>query len=516
VKPYLQPPSKTWSKAALHGLLAQQLSDTRFIAVSNREPYIHRFIGDEIECVQPASGLTMALDPIMRATGGTWIAHGSGDADRATVDLRSHIAVPPDEPSYTLRRVWLDKALEEQYYYGLSNEGLWPLCHVAFHRPVFRLSDWEAYRAVNETFADAVIEEAGGGPAIVFIQDYHLGLLPRMLKDRNPDLIVAQFWHIPWPNRETFRVFPWKEELLDGMLGNDLLGFHLSYHCANFLDTVDRCIEARVDNEQAAIYRGGNMTRVRPFPIGIDFEQHQTDAITPQIERHMGRWHRELKLGPESVLGIGIDRADYTKGIPERLCAVDRFLEDNPEYRGRLTFLQVAVPTRTHINDYHRLGSELFEITERINSRWSRGAWTPIVLHQQHLPQSELMALHRLAAFCMVTSLHDGMNLVAKEFVASRADCDAALILSTFTGAAREFTTAIQVNPFSADQMACAIRHAVTMSVAERVQRMEALRGVVKSNNIFGWAAGIVSALLEIRALKQQSAPARLAMVSSL
>ncbi|MEO8596495.1 MAG: trehalose-6-phosphate synthase [Candidatus Solibacter sp.] len=500
----------------MHRLLTEQLSGTRFIAVSNREPYIHRFEGDNIECVQPASGLTMALDPIMRATGGTWIAHGSGDADRATVDLNSHIAVPPGDPSYTLRRVWLDKALEEQYYYGLSNEGLWPLCHVAFHRPVFRRSDWEAYRRANQVFADAVIEEAAGQPAIVFIQDYHLALLPRMLKERNPDLIVAQFWHIPWPNRETFRVFPWKEELLDGMLGNDLLAFHLNYHCSNFLDTVDRCIEARVDNEQSAIYRGGNMTRVRPFAISIDFEQHDQDAAAPQVDRHRHRWRKELKLGPESVLGIGIDRADYTKGIPERLCAVDRFLEDNPEYRGILTFLQVAVPTRTHIHDYQRLGSELAALAERINHRWSHGAWKPIVLHQQHLPQSELMALHRLAAFCMVTSLHDGMNLVAKEFVASRADCDAALILSTFTGAAREFTSAILVNPYSADHMADAIRQAVTMPVAERVQRMESLRSVVKSHNIFGWASGIVGALIEIRDLKQQSAPACLAMVSSL
>jgi trehalose-6-phosphate synthase len=513
---HLEPKRNTWTKAALNRLLFRELHNARFIAVSNREPYIHHFEDGQIQCLQPASGLTVALDPIMRATGGTWIAHGSGDADRATVDSNCHIAVPPDDPSYTLRRVWLDKTLEERYYYGLANEGLWPLCHIAFQRPAFRLSDWQSYRAANQAFADAVIEEARGEPAIVFIQDYHLALLPRMLKDRNPELTVAQFWHIPWPNRETFRVFPWKEQLLEGLLGNDLLAFHLPYHCANFLDTVDRCIEARVDNEHNDIYRGGNHTCVRPFPISIDFEKHVRDASSPEVDRQMGLWRTELKLNSESILGIGIDRADYTKGIPERLWAVDRFLEDNPQFRGKLTFVQVAVPTRTHIDEYQRLGYELAKITETINARWASGDWRPIHLCARHLPQSELMALHRLAGFCMVTSLHDGMNLVAKEFVASCLDCKGVLILSTFTGAARELTSAVMVNPFSSDQMADAIRCAVNMPDIERMQRMEGLRRVVNDNNIYGWASGIVGALIEIRAIKQQSAGSPLAMASGL
>lgn len=486
-----------WTKLALHELLQSEFRDVRIIAVSNREPYIHRRGSGGVECIQPASGLTVALDPIMRATGGTWVAHGSGDADRLSVDSLDHVAVPPDAPSYTLRRVWLDKKTEERYYYGLANEGLWPLCHIAFHRPTFRLKDWESYREANQVFADAVLEEANGEPAFVFIQDYHFGLLPRLLKERNPNLIVAQFWHIPWPNREIFRTFPWKEELLDGLLGNDLLGFHLRYHCSNFLETIDRSLEAMVDTEHYEVRRGGRLTRVRPFPISIDFESHAQEARGSLVECHMERWRRELGNDCR-FLGIGIDRADYTKGIPDRLWAVDRLLETCPEYRGKLVFLQVAVPSRTRIGAYRRLNQELENIAGEINSRWARGTWRPIRLCNHHLPQPEMMALHRLSNFCMVTSLHDGMNLVAKEFVASREDNDGVLVLSSFTGAARELTSALLVNPFSADEMADALRHALTMSRDERSQRMRALRKVVRENNIYAWAVNVMRTLLKV------------------
>jgi trehalose 6-phosphate synthase len=439
----------------------------------------------------------VALDPIMRATGGTWIAHGSGNADRAAVDTRDHVAVPPENPSYTLRRVWLDKELEERYYYGLSNEGLWPLCHVAFHRPVFRRCDWEAYREANAIFAEAVLEEADGGPAFVFIQDYHFALLPRLLKDRNPNLTIAQFWHIPWPNRETFRAFPWKEELLDGLLGNDLLGFHLDYHCANFMETVDRGLEARIDPERNDICRGGKLTRVRAFPISIDYEAHNAEARTPVVEGHLASWRHEL--GDDyRYLGIGIDRADYTKGIPDRLLAVDRLLETHPEYRGKLLFLQVAVPSRTHIGEYRRFNEELELLASEINSRWGQGNWRPVRLCNRHFPQTELMALHRLSDFCMVSSLHDGMNLVAKEYCASRYDEDGVLVLSRFTGAARELGSALLVNPFSIDEMAETIDRALTMPPDERAQRMRSLRSIVREKNIYTWAVDVVRAVAEV------------------
>jgi trehalose-6-phosphate synthase len=487
----------TWTKAVLHELLRSEFHQVRVIAVSNREPYIHRRGPNGVECVQPASGLTTALDPIMRATGGVWVAHGSGDADHAAVDARDHVAVPPESPSYTLRRVWLDETTERRYYYGLANEGLWPLCHVAFHRPVFRREDWESYRRANCLFANAVLEEANGEPAVVFIQDYHFALLPRLLKERNPNLTVAQFWHIPWPNRETFRVFPWKEELLDGLLGNDLLGFHLRYHCANFLETIDRGVESRVDIESYDVWRGGGLTRVRAFPISIDFEQHALEASGRVVAAHMDRWRKELG-GGHRFLGIGVDRADYTKGIPDRLRAVDRLLETYPEYRGRLLFLQVAVPSRTQIGDYEHLNREIAEVCAGINRKWASGSWRPIRLYTGHLPQIELMALHRLSNFCMVTSLHDGMNLVAKEYAASRIDEDGVLVLSSFTGAAREFTAALPVNPFSVDDMAEALHTALVMPRDERRRRMRALRAVVRENNIYKWAGRVMGALQEV------------------
>ncbi len=483
-----------WTKEALHNLVRGRLHGMRFIAVSNREPYIHRRINGHVECIQPASGLTVALDPILRATGGTWVAHGSGDADRASVDVRDHVTVPPDSPSYTLRRVWLDERIEKEYYYGLANEGLWPLCHAAFHQPVFRRKDWESYRLANQLFADAVLEEAAGEPAFVFIQDYHFALLPRMLKRQNPKLIVAQFWHIPWPNRENFRAFPWKEELLDGMLGNDLLGFHLRYHGANFLEAVDQGIEARVDKEHFRVARQEHTTEVRAFPISIDFEHHAREAASAQVERHMRDWISELGGRPE-FLGIGIDRLDYTKGIPQRLLAVDRFLEANPEYCGRFCFLQVGVPSRTAIEQYRRLGAEVESLVHSINDKWRMHGWSPVFYCNRHLPQTELMALHRLASFCLVSSLHDGMNLVAKEFVASRTDEDGVLILSSFTGAARELTSALLVNPFSPDQMADAIRQALALSHSERRARMRRQRAAVRENNIYSWAAGVMNTL---------------------
>ncbi len=431
-----------WTKQRLHDLVASRLKGVKLIAVSNREPYIHMRESAGIRCLAPASGLTTAIDPILRASNGVWIAHGSGSADREVVDEFDRVAVPPDRPSYLLRRVWLPKQLEREYYYGAANEGLWPLCHVAFHRPHFSHKCWQSYRTANELFANAVLEEAAGEPAFVFIQDYHFGLLPRLLKEANPSLAVAQFWHIPWPNRETFRAFPWKEELLDGMLGNDLLGFHIRHHCSNFLDTVDRTIEALVDNEHGCIRRAGHSTLVRPFPISIDFAEHTARAASPAIATETAAWIAEWGQQPE-ILGIGIDRLDYTKGIPERIQGVERLLEEHPEYIGRFTFVQVGVPSRTAIADYAQLNEDVAAQVRRVNSRWGGARWKPIIFVQRHVDQPRLMALHLMADFCAVTSLHDGMNLVAKEFVASRIDGDGVLILSAFTGAARELVDAL-------------------------------------------------------------------------
>lgn len=485
-----------WTKEALLELIDAKLSDYRFILVSNREPYVHRYSEGEIECEQPASGLTVALEPIMCACGGTWIAHGSGDADRKAVDSNDHVLVPPEAPRFTLRRLWLTKEQETRYYYGLANQGLWPLCHIVFTRPVFNPEDWQVYREVNEMFARAVLEEAGDAPTLVFVQDYHFALLPQLLKEKNPNLIVAQFWHIPWPNPEVFRGFPWKEELLGGLLGNDLLGFHLRSHCQNFLDTVDRTIEAKADRERFEITRGGRATSIRPFPISIDFEDQVATAQSPLTEQEMARWRRQLGLREEYV-GIGIDRIDYTKGICERLRALDRFLAKRPDYRERLVFVQVGVPSRIRIRQYKALEEEIEDLVEEINWKWAAGSWRPVVFIKGNLDRFRLAALHRLADFCIVSSLHDGMNLVAKEYVASRFDEDGVLILSDFAGASRELTDALVVNPFHEEELAEAIRQALEMPEEQRRRRMQKTRTVVAENNVYRWAGKIISALLK-------------------
>jgi len=488
---------ENWTKEKLQDLVAERFQDMKFIAVSNREPYIHTKVDGRIRCGTAASGLTTALDPILRASGGVWVAHGSGSADRIVVDAEDRVRVPPDAPSYTLRRVWLSERIEKEYYYGLANRGLWPLCHAAFHRPRFTARNWASYREANELFANAILEEAGDDPALVFIQDYHLALLPRMLKRRNPRLTVAQFWHIPWPNRETFRAFPWKEELLDGMLGNDLLGFHLQYHCANFLETIERSVEARVDTEHATVTRSGRKTTVRPFPISIDVEERAAMASDPNVAVATARWIQELGSVPE-ILGIGIDRIDYTKGIPDRLRAIDRLLEDHPAYVGRIRFLQVGVPSRTAIEEYELLDRELIQQVEELNRKWRRASWKPITFVHRHIDQQALVALHLMADFCLVTSLDDGMNLVAKEFVASRIDGDGVLILSAFTGAARELTDALLVNPFAIDEMADTIYQAINLPAEERRRRMNRMRAVIAENNVYRWAGRILTALSDI------------------
>lgn len=485
-----------WKRETLHDLISSRMQGYKFIVVANREPFIHRYEDEQIRVIKPASGMVTAIDPIMDASGGTWVAHGSGDADRDTVDAFDRISVPPDKPTYSLRRVWLTKQQEEAYYYGLSNEGLWPLCHVTFTRPVFRPKDWAAYREVNQLFADVVLQEAGNSPTFVFIQDYHFCLLPRMLKSANANLIVAQFWHIPWPNREVFRVFPWKEELLDGLLGNDLLGFHVRYHCQNFLDTVDRSIEARVDNDRFEITRNGQLTTIRDFPISIDFLEHHTTAQLPSVDKRMKYWRK--RVGHDvKFLGVGIERLDYTKGIPQRLQAVDYLLEQQPELRGKFMFLQIGAPSRSHIPEYQRIEDEVENLVESINFKWKERHWQPILFLKEHHGPEDMMALHRLSQFCVVSSLHDGMNLVAKEYIASRADNDGILILSHFTGSSRELTDALLVNPFAVDQLADAMSKACTMPLEERRRRMIRMREHLERHNVYRWGGKVLSELLK-------------------
>ncbi|MEK7865679.1 MAG: trehalose-6-phosphate synthase [Planctomycetota bacterium] len=480
-----------WTREALHETAAGLLAGRKFIVLANREPYMHLRDGDDVRWIEPASGVTSALDPVLRACGGTWVGHGSGEADRDVVDEHDRLGVPPDDPAYTLRRVWLTREEEEGYYFGFANEALWPLCHLAYHRPTFRASDWEAYVAVNRKFAEAVLAEAAGEPAFVFVQDYHFALVPRMLKEARPDLVVAQFWHIPWPNPEAYRICPWRKDLLLGLLGNDLLGFHTQYHCNNFLETVDRELEARIDREGFAVVLGGQPTRVRPFPISIDFGEYDLAPEDPPFRAATEHWRRRIGLRNVHI-GLGVDRLDYTKGIPERLAAVERLFETRPEWIERFTFIQVGVPSRTHIAAFRRLLDDVEAQVERINWRFQTRRWRPILLLTEHHGRGSLVAAYRLADLCIVSSLHDGMNLVAKEFVASRTDGRGVLVLSPFAGAARDLTEAVIVNPFAVDEFAEGLRVALEMPGEEQEQRMSALRGRVRERNVFTWVAEIL------------------------
>jgi len=486
-----------WTRESLHRLVAEKFRDYLFVVVSNREPYVHSHAYGEIHCDMPASGLTTALDPVMRACGGIWIAHGSGNADRETVDEWDRVRVPPDDPQYTLRRVWLTKEEEDGYYYGFSNDALWPLCHIAYTRPIFNEADWSMYKKINERFADVVLKEVGSSRAFVFVQDYHLTLLPRLLRQANPNLIVAQFWHIPWPNREAFRICPWQVDLLKGLLGNHLLGFHLRYHCNNFLDTVDGAIEARVDRDRYEATHGGEKTAIRPFPISVDFEEVSQKARGTEVEAEMERLRKSLGL-QDQLVGMGLDRIDYTKGIPDRLRALDRFLERYPDYGNRVVFIQTGVPSRVHVPAYRRINDEIDSLIEEVNWKYESEHWKPIIDLRGPLSPLTVMALRRLANFAVVSSLHDGMNLVAKEFVASSVDEDKVLILSQFAGAARELTDALLVNPYATDHFAEAIKEALEMPVEERQRRMRRMRVVVQENNVYKWAADIVTEMAKL------------------
>ncbi len=483
-----------WNEESLHELATQRLKGHRLIVVSNRAPYVHQRSDGSVRCVQPASGLATALEPVMCACGGVWVAQGTGNADRETCDRHGRLMVPPDGPRYTLRRVFLPTELAAGFYSGLSNSGLWPLCHVSFHRPRFDPADWDCYREVNERFADAVAEEAAGEPALVLVQDYHFALLPVMLKERNPNLVVGQFWHIPWPNPEVFRVFPWQQELISGMLGNDLLGFHLRRHGANFLATVDQTVEAMVDHVTMEVRRGDHTTLVRPFPISIDAKKHSEAAASWRVLEERERWSERIG-GFQGAIGIGIDRLDYTKGIPERLRAIDALFATYPEYLGKVQFIQIGVPSREDVPEYRALSNEVGSLVDRINQQWSSGDWKPIVYFRRHFSQPELMGLHQMADFCMVSSLHDGMNLVAKEFAASRIDEQGVLLLSRFAGAAVELTDAVVFNPFDLIQTREAIRAALEMDPSEARRRMQKLRETVAANSVYRWAGKILSAL---------------------
>lgn len=488
-----------WTEAKLRDLIHARLGEKALFVVSNREPYMH--VIDEItgkpECIRPASGVVTAIDPIMRACGGTWIAHGSGNADREFVNSKDKLGVPPGDNRYILKRVWLSKEEEQGYYYGFANEGLWPLCHLTHTRPVFRESDWQIYKEVNQKFADTILEELPQKNPFVFIQDYHFTLLAKLIKEKRPDATLALFWHIPWPNPEVFSTCPYQEQILDGMLAYDLIGFHVQSHCNNFLDTANRLLESKVDTEKFSVTRFNKETFVRAFPISVD--GYINGGASRKETSEINKIRKEFAL-TDKIVALGVDRIDYTKGITERIHAIDRFLEKYPQYKNRFVFIQLAAPSRTHIKRYHDLMGEIDELVEKKNWKYSDGNWKPIIYLKRHFSPEEIRPYYLLADICIVSSLSDGMNLVAKEYAASKNDLNGTLILSRFAGASKELTDAIQINPYSIEEFADSIKLAIEMPSEEKRKRMENMRSIIKTNNVYRWAGSIIS---ELTALKK-------------
>jgi len=486
-----------WTKERLKEFVKDLLKNQEIFVVSNREPYVHTKEGNKTSFFFPTSGMVTAIEPFIQACGGTWIAHGSGDADKLVVDKYDRIKVPPDEPKYTLRRVWLTDEEEEGYYYGFSNEGLWPLCHIAHTRPIFRQEDWQEYQNVNRKFAKATLEEIKSVKnPVILVQDFHLALFPRLIKRERPDAKIGLFWHVPWPNSESFSICPFKKDLLKGMLGADLLGFHTQLHCNNFIDTVSKELESLIDLEQFAVTRNEHITYIKAFPISIAFYNgyHPHDQ---SIQLDSANILKSLDIKAKYI-ALGVDRLDYTKGILERFKAIEFFLDKNPSYKENFVLIQISPPSRSRIKRYQDFDNEVKAETDRINSKFQSRGWKPIILLKKRHTHNELNEFYKLANICLVTSLHDGMNLVSKEFVAARDDEKGVLILSQFAGASRELKEALIINPYNAEQVSEAIKSGLEMSEKEQKRNMSKMRDVIKNNNVYRWSAELLRTLVNL------------------
>ena len=479
--------------ARLRALVGSEIPSGGLVVIANREPYAHELRPDGTVAVErPASGLVTGIEPILRACGGTWIAHGGGSADRAHSDRMGRVPVPPESPEYTLRRLWIEEEQYERYYSGLANEGLWPLCHIAHTQPSFRASDWQAYQGVNETFARAAVEETTAD-GLLLIQDYHFALVPRLVREQAPHVVTSLFWHIPWPNSEVVGICPWKEAVLEGMLGADVVGFHTRQYCLNFLETVQRYLECRVNLEDMSVTYGGHRTRVRAYPISVEWPYPAASRLDGVVLR------RSLGISADAHVSVGVDRADYTKGLVERVAAIEVLLEENPSLAGRYVFVQLASPTRTSIRRYRQVADDLREIVDRVNARFGTAAWQPVILQMRTFSPEEVRQYYAMADSALVTPLHDGMNLVAKEYAAACEDGDGALVLSVFAGAAKELDGALLVNPYDTHQFAQTILRAIRMPLAERRARIQGMRDQIATHSIYDWSEKLLGDMREVR-----------------
>ncbi len=483
------------NKEKLQRTVRTKLKNFQVVVASNREPYLHYLKEGKVAYLNPPGGAAHTLDSILQATGGLWVAYGSGNADRKVVDAQGKIGLPPGQPTYTLKRIWLNKEQVNGYYYGFANQALWPLCHIVYTRPIFRESDWQCYQQVNKMFAEAVLKEIGKDKAFIWIQDYHLALLAKYIKEKRKDVICAQFWHIPWPNPEAFRICPMKREILQGLLANDMLGFHVRHYNDNFINTVENEIEARIDRERTSVVCHGHETIIRAFPISVDFQKISQDVDSREIKERMNRFKEEFSLSNDLKVILGLDRIDYTKGILERLRAMGRFLEKYTEYKERFVFIQMGALSRVHISQYRDLNDEINDLVEEINWKHSTESWSPIIFVRKTLSFSDTLAFYRLGDVCIVSSLHDGMNIVAKEYICAKNNLNGMLMLSKFTGAARELPEAVLINPYDIEDFADRIKQVLQMSKKEKVQKMAKMRETIAENDIYKWANKFINEL---------------------
>ncbi len=481
----------------LKDIVKDKIGDAAFVVASNREPYVHVRSEEGVKCIRPASGMATAIDSVMAACGGTWVAHGGGNADKEHAEDDDGLGVPVDDPKYRLRRVWMSRDEEEGYYNIVSNTMFWPLCHTVYVRPVFDEEAWKQYREINERFAGAILEEIGDRQAFVWLQDYHLSLVPPILKKARSDLVTAHFWHIPWPQNETFRACPWKKEVLEGLLANDLIGFHSRSHCNNFLETVDRNIEAKTDRAEYSVSYQDRKTYVHPFPISVDFAKISRLSDQSVTDGRVERLRKKYQLSGKMV-GLGVERIDYTKGIPEKLRALSSLLERKPRYRGKIVYIQIGSPSRLRLEHYREINDEIEDLVEEINWQYGSDEWTPVIYLNRHHEFEDIVAFYRLANLCIVSSLHDGMNLVAKEFISANPEMGRMLILSEFTGASEELGDALIVNPYDTKQFVATLEQLSKMDDEEKTRRMQRMREHVREFDIYKWTGDIVSSISKL------------------
>jgi trehalose 6-phosphate synthase len=453
----------------------------RLVLLSNREPYVHERTKRGIKFKMPIGGLVSALDPVMRSCKGIWVAWGSGSADRDVVDPNNRIKVPQEDPSYLLKRVWLTKKEVSNYYYGFCNRVLWPISHLFLEKAVFKGEYWQAYRKVNKKFTKAAVEEIRTEDN-VWVHDFHLALVPQLLREERDDIKIAHFWHIPFPPCEIFSSIPWRREILEGLMGCDLIGFHTQFYVNNFLNTVRREFSLEISREEGIIYKDGRVVKVKPFPIGIDYERYREIATSYRVTEKAYKLRKKLRAG---YIFFGVDRLDYTKGILNRLLAFEKFLEENPRYKGSAVLIQVACPSRTKVEEYRMMKKEIDENIGRINGKFQTPQWTPIIYIYRCIPTEELITFYKAADVALITPLRDGMNLVAKEYVAVKDD--GVLILSEFAGASQQLREAFLVNPFDTEKTAQAMEKALRLDREEKEKRIQKLREKIRSYDIHWW-----------------------------